>query len=405
MGPWIVLAADVPLAPLVHGNRVRVAQIVAALRKAGFRVVFLYWERDPREGDVEAMRHLVDDLVVVRRKRARIGKRALRLRRGLAHAMSKTKLIGESGWWRLVANRNAVELCPTELRVRAAELIESRRAVALLCVYANLAPLAEIARARGVFSIVDTQDVMHERAETIRARGVKPTGLMVSRATESAWLARFDLVVAIQEREAETLRGMIDPARVLTIEHGMRLADRALELPIGRDIVLLGSNNRPNQHGLEWFTQYVWPLVLRDVPDAKTLVFGPLSRTSACTGPRVEACGEVDDVAEAYARARLVVNPVRVGSGLKIKTVEALAFGKPLVTTSVGADGLESAAGRAFLVDDDPSAFAAHCVRVLVDENFARELAAAGREFASARFGLEQVYAPLISAIRARRVV
>ncbi len=401
-GPWIVLAADVPLAPLVHGNRVRIAQIVAALRAAGYRIAFLYWERDPREGDVDGMRGLVDELIVLRVERSRRGKRKLRLLRGLAHSLSKAGMLKEASWWRLVENRAHEDLCPLAFVERLATLLDSRPVAALVAVYANLAPLADVARARNVFSIVDTQDVMHERAETLRKNGVKPTGLIVSRAAEAAWVARFDLVVAIQEREARTLRGMVDPGRVMTIEHGLPVVESSAAPARERSLVLLGSDNRPNQHGLEWFIAEVWPLVLRDVPDARVLVFGPLSRTSACSGPRVEARGEVGAVREAYDQARLVVNPVRVGSGLKIKTVEALAFAKPLVTTSAGADGLEEAAGRAFLSSDEPATFASHCVRLLTDEAFALEIAESGRAFAAERFGIERVYAPLVEAIRRR---
>lgn len=399
--PWVVFAADVPLAPLVHGNRVRVAQMVEAVRRAGFRVAYLYWERDPREGDVRDMRGMVDELVVVRRGLAKLGKRILRARRGLAHALSKAGWIDEVTWWRLVENRDRGELCPAELGLRLAEILASREVAAFVAVYANLAPLADVARARGVFSAVDTQDVMHERAETLRAQGVKPAGLIVSRATEGEWIARFDLVIAIQEREARALSGLVDPRRVLTIEHGVRLPASVEErLVLEHDLVLIGSNNRPNQHGLAWFVDEVWPRVLREVGDARLLVFGPLAGTSACAGPRVEAVGRVDEVRTAYDRARLVVNPVRAGSGLKIKTVEALAFAKPLVTTRVGADGLEDASGTAFLASDDPTEFAAHCVRILTDDEFAHGLARAGREFARARFAPEQVYAPLVEALR-----
>src|SRR5690348_3866135 len=82
--PWIVFAADVALAPATHGSRVRNVQLVDALRKAGFRVLYLYWERTPREGDIAAMCSLVDELAVVQAPRGSFGKRSLRMRRGMA---------------------------------------------------------------------------------------------------------------------------------------------------------------------------------------------------------------------------------------------------------------------------------------------------------------------------------
>ncbi len=399
--PWIVFAADVPLAPLVHGNRVRVAQMVGAVRAAGFRVAYVYWERDPREGDVEAMRGLVDELVVVRRPRRKLGKRSLRARRGLAHALAKVGWIEDAAWWRLVENRDHADLCPPEVGRAVRDVIGARAPVACVAAYANLAPVADVARAHGVFSVLDSQDVMHERALTLRVQGVKPTGLIVSRETEAEWARRFDLVVAIQEREGRVLRELVAPRPVIVIEHGVRVPPDVDErLPAEPILVLLGSNNRPNQHGLEWFVADVWPLVLREVPGARLRVHGPLAHTAACAGPAVEAAGIVDDVREAYAAARVVVNPVRAGSGLKIKTVEALAHARPLVTTSVGADGLEDAAGRAFLVGDEAKEFASHCVRVLREDAQALQFARAGRELACLRFAPERVYAPLLDALR-----
>lgn len=400
--PWVVFAADVPLAPPVHGNRVRVAQMVAALRSAGFRVLYLYWERAPREGDVEAMRALVDEMIVVRWARSSLSKRRLRARRALALALSKMRLVSSKAWWRLVEERDFDALCPAVLRTRLAEILAERSCAALVYVYANLAPLAEVARARGVMSVVDTNDVMHLRAESLRERGIKPNGLLVSRRIEAEWLSRADLVLAIQPREAEVLARMVAPERVLLIEHGVRVPEAFDPRPAREErLVILGSNNRPNQDGLAWFLADVWPLVLRDMPTAELWVFGPLSRTSACRGPRVVSQGEVDDVSSAYTAARAVINPVRAGSGLKIKTIEALAWSRALVTTSVGAEGLETAANQAFLTADDGRAFADHCVKCLAHIEFAENLGTAGRALADARFSPVAVYAPLVAAIEA----
>jgi glycosyltransferase involved in cell wall biosynthesis len=401
--PWIVFAADVPLAPSTHGSRVRNVQLVEALRNAGFRVLYLYWERTPREGDLEAMRALVDELDVVRVKRGSIGKRSLRLRRGLARTLSGPRSLPEKAWWWLVEDRDSEALCPRALRARLEHVLDTRPVAAVLVSYANLAPLCGIARARGVLAAVDTLDVMHLRAATLREQRIRPTGLLVPRETEARWLADADLVIAIQEREARALRDMVGAEKVMLIEHAVAVP-RAFERAPAREpnVVLLGSNNRPNQHGLAWFVENVWPHVLHEAGDAELRVFGPLSRTTACAGTKVRAMGEVADIAAAYAQARVVVNPVLAGGGLKIKTVEALSFSRALVTTTVGAEGLEDAAGDAFMMTDEPTAFARACALCLLDEGAARELGERAGAYARKRFSPERVYAPLVEAVRAR---
>jgi len=401
--PWVIVAADVPLAPATHGNRVRNVQLVSALRAAGFRVLYLYWERNPREGDVESMRSRVDELAVVPARPPRAARRWTRWRRGVAAVLGRRRLLSEAAWWRLVSERNAEALCPRALIEKLELELASRPVVGLIASYANLWPLARAARRHDVLSVIDTHDVMHERAATLREQRIRPTGLLVPRDVEAQWLSEADLVLAIQAREAAVLGTLVGLERVRCIGHGVDLPELTPNADDDRPrVVMLGSNNRPNQHGLEWFRSEAWPRVLRDVPEAELLVFGPLSRTAACTGPRVKAMGEVDDVRTAQESARVALNPVRAGSGLKIKSVDALAWGRALVTTSVGAEGLEAGAGRAFLVADDAAAFAEHTVRLLRDPAAAREWGERARAFARAQFAPDVVYAPLVAALRAR---
>jgi glycosyltransferase involved in cell wall biosynthesis len=90
----------------------------------------------------------------------------------------------------------------------------------------------------------------------------------------------------------------------------------------------------------------------------------------------------VEDLSAAYARAAVVVNPRRFGTGLSIKSIEALACGRPLVATAAGATGLEDAAGGAFLLREDPGEFAEAVLQVLGDPGLAGGLAARGRAHA-----------------------
>ena len=94
----------------------------------------------------------------------------------------------------------------------------------------------------------------------------------------------------------------------------------------------------------------------------------------------MELLGVVESLEEAYTRAAVIVNPVLAGTGLKTKTVEALGHAKPLVTTSCGAEGIEDAAGTAFLMADDPAGMAAH-INGLLEISGPRRGAGARRAF------------------------
>ena len=109
----------------------------------------------------------------------------------------------------------------------------------------------------------------------------------------------------------------------------------------------------------------------------------------------VTRIGYVRNLRRAYRDAAVVINPVRFGTGLKIKTVEALAHGKALVTTSCGVEGLEGAHGRAFLVEDDMPRFGAEVGRLLASPDARRTLAQAAAGFARAEFGRDRVYGAL----------
>jgi glycosyltransferase involved in cell wall biosynthesis len=412
---WVVCAADIALAPAVHGNRVRALQLVEALRAAGFRVAYLFWDRSGREADIEAMRALVDELVVVRTTertlKSTLTRRFVRLARQAAQVLDRKPFRGQRSrpawndraWWWLVRERDPEAVCASALFEPFEHLLASRTVVAAMVTYVSLVPLLRIARARSILTILDSQDVNHQRAEKLRAQSIKPSGLLVKRDEETRLLQQADLVLAIQPAEAVVLAEMIGAEKVITVEHGVPLpADFTAPVSNDEHVVLLASNNRMNQHGLAWFLELVWPQVLSAVPGAQLFVFGPLSGTHACHGPRVVAAGFAPHVKDAYAQARVVIAPLLAGSGLKIKTVEALAYGRAVVTTSVGAEGLENAPPGVFALADDPHEFALAVVSFLRDRARAAEFGQNAARFARERFSIESAYEPLIAVLRER---
>lgn len=389
---------SIALDPPVHGNRARNRALVQALRTAGHRIHYLRWSDSATEPDpIEAMRSLVDESCFLRARATRLERRYLRTARQLALRLPRPL------WWPLARDRFRSHLCPRALLQETERILRGRRYAAVIADYANLGPIAALARRHGALGIIDTHDLLWQRADAIRRERVFPTGTIIDAAQETAMLREADLVVAIQPREAEWLRGELDPSRVLLVEHGIELPDAepypAAAPPV---LTLVASDNKQNQHGLAWFIAEAWPRVLAELPRATLRVHGPLSTHRACRGPRVDACGIAEGLGRVYREATVLLNPIRAGSGLKIKSVEAMAHGRALVTTPTGADGLLPEASDAIVVADGAAAFAHGCVGLLRDPARAAAMALRGRRLCEARFSAERVFQPLIDVIAAR---
>jgi glycosyltransferase involved in cell wall biosynthesis len=155
-------------------------------------------------------------------------------------------------------------------------------------------------------------------------------------------------------------------------------ADLALtgDEPGERDGMLVTSSwtardeTSPNADGLRWFCGHVRPAVTAALPWTKLRVTGahPPPSIAVLAGAHVELTGFVADLRSAYERARVAVVPLRFGAGVKNKTVEALQYGVPVVTTTIGAEGIDVPDGiTPMVVTDDPEEFAAAVVRLLSD--------------------------------------
>src|ERR687891_2621311 len=125
----------------------------------------------------------------------------------------------------------------------------------------------------------------------------------------------------------------------------------------------------PNTDAALYFSRDIFPLILKDVPDVQLFLVGNAPSPEICSltsNKQIEVTGSVASLIPFYKHADVVVCPLRIGGGVKVKVLEALSFGKAIVSTSVGTQGLDLLTHKAIAIADDPTDFAENVVRLLV---------------------------------------
>jgi polysaccharide biosynthesis protein PslH len=184
--------------------------------------------------------------------------------------------------------------------------------------------------------------------------------------------AKFDALVSTTERDAVIFRRDNPQLKVEVIQNGVeaRFFER---FDIPREpgmLVFTGMMSFfPNDDGIRWFVDEIFPIILRSVPHAKVLVVGkdPGPEVLARASERVTVTGFVDDVRPYMARGEVFLIPLRAGGGIRGKALEAMAAGLPIVTTAIGCEGIHLNDGLSALFADTPEDFAAAVVRLLTD--------------------------------------
>jgi glycosyltransferase involved in cell wall biosynthesis len=363
----ILVISPVPTHPADAGNRARVHVLTRTLRESGHDVYFMHVQFE--RGDIEAMRTTWGDRYVpIEYARPQSGARKLFRRVGRKLGWERAYRYGIDEWYDPALD-DAIDAFNGRVDVDAVlvEYVFMSRAL--------------LRFSSDVLKVIDTHDVFSNRHVRYLSHNQAPAWFSCSPSEESRGLDRADTVLAIQEDEAADLRART-ARRVVTVGHAVEL--RALpesDIVPGR-ILSVGSANRINVRSLEWFVAEVLPRIRQQHPAAELAVAGTICRRiQALSGIRL--LGRLEDLSQAYATAQVVVNPMQFGTGLKIKTLEALGHGRALVTTPCGAAGLTQAAGDAFMVGSDAVSFAAEVVRLLADMGRSLALGEAGYRFAA----------------------
>jgi len=212
---------------------------------------------------------------------------------------------------------------------------------------------------RSVKAVLDSNDVLHTRCADFHRAGVRHW-IDIDKEQESGELQMVDVVLAIQGSDARVFRKMAPEVEVMVARHGVDpvriLSDPPQEPPV--QIGYLAAAGYASQDALDHFLESVWPALFDRYGRRIVLnVAGRISDVSEKLAalPGVKVLGQQDDLSRFYVSQHVLVNPVRFGGGLKIKNVEILAAGRPLLTTPEGALGLEDGVGEAFLVAANPA--------------------------------------------------
>jgi polysaccharide biosynthesis protein PslH len=205
-------------------------------------------------------------------------------------------------------------------------------------------------------------------------------------------LRRYQAAVAVSTIEADEVRRS-SSIPVSVIPTGVDTEALALgpEPPGPPRLVFTGTlGYQPNSQGIAWFADRVWPDVLRAVPGAQLDVVGrapPPSVLALNERPGITVVGPVPLMAPYFERAHAVIVPILTGAGIRVKVVEAMAAGRPIVSTSLGWEGLPHLIpGEHLLVGDEPAEFAAATIRLLREPGLRRRLASEARSLAERHY-------------------
>ncbi|MBN8848691.1 MAG: glycosyltransferase [Sphingomonas sp.] len=244
-------------------------------------------------------------------------------------------------------------------------------------------------------------DVVALRAASFAEAGRETDFDMAIVEEEARALARPDLCIAIKEAEAAFVRARAPHTRAVTVSMTIEAVAPATSVPPAPVALFIGGAFAANVEALRWLLDEVWPHVRASLPEARLRVLGKVAGEPGLNWPDgAERVGFVDDVAAEYRTARVALAPLLFGSGVKIKVVEALGHGVPVVATPCGAEGVEHAPSAVLSVADGAEAFAAAVIEALAREDQA-EVRAAVRRFAGDHFARGPVGARLVDEVAA----
>jgi glycosyltransferase involved in cell wall biosynthesis len=317
------------------------------------------------------------------------GKRAAQLR----------SLLGPRSW-DAISHRNEA------LAARLVERLERETWDAIVVEFAQMAVnLSKVPPS--VRCVVDEHNIEYD----LQRRSANSTSSPVRRAfleanwrklrrEEQAVWRRFDGVSVTSPRDLAIIQDEAPGACCMAVPNGVALEEFAPPQtpPEADTLIFFGAHNYfPNADGLRFFFAEIWPLILSARPSTRLRVVGPLPPANILALQPTNAAfeGYVDDIVAEVGRAAVAIAPLRIGGGTRLKVLEAMALGRPVVATRIGAEGIDVEHDRDLLLADEPRSFADAVLRLLAQPAEATALGLRGRRRVEKAYGWDTSAAQL----------
>lgn len=247
----------------------------------------------------------------------------------------------------------------------------------------------------GTLRIIDTHDIQHLRHPNAEAAGRSLPHHRCTREEEVRELERADVLLAIQAEEAETLKGLCPGKQVVIAEHALAAPHLLASPESSKTILFVGNLYDPNLSGLTAFLKNSWPGIRASVPGSELLVCGRICEAFESTIPGVKFLGVVPELNGFYERAAVVINPATYGSGLNIKSVEALSLGKCVVGTSSAFRGISPGERPPFIEVSTDDEMTQSVISLLEDPKLRSDMEHRTHAFAKKYLAPELIYSDL----------
>jgi len=380
------------LLPLDKGGKLRTWHLMRQLARRHDISYLSFADQSTTAADVEGMRQVASQVVTIPRTEAAKGtarfhfEAARYLVDRVPYAIAK---------YRSAAYRRAIE-----------QLLTTRRFDAIVCDF--LVPAVNLPDTLPCPTILFTHNVESEiwRRHVENARNPISRRLLTTQwrrmqRFERSALGRFDLVLAVSDADRQTFgrlfpEALSGPAHVVQTGVDTSFFAPPGQVPKRAHLVFTGSMDwLPNEDGIRYFVESVLPLIKQTIPGVRLTVVGRNPSKSLVElsqrDPSIIVTGRVDDVRGYIEKAAAYIVPLRIGGGTRLKIYEAMAMEKPVISTSIGAEGLPVNNGSDVILADTAETFAAGVVELLTDPQLARDIGLRAAKKVREQFGWKQV--------------
>jgi glycosyltransferase involved in cell wall biosynthesis len=407
--------------PPDSGPKVKTWHLLRYLADRGHQIYLVSFIRPEEEGHVDPLRQVCADVITVPIRRSRLANLSFYLRclfTGRPYLVERDDLVAMRRCLQGLMQKvsfdyiHADQLTMVQFGLPRPGLFSGYRGYSGSQAVDKDQPRLVFDAHNAVWTIVERmgqnmpwylQPVLREETRRVRLY----EGMLVQRCDHTLAVTEIDRQMLLQARDALNHGGPGRPPSITVVPIAVdtNVLQPVFRQPGSTNLLTLGTlHYPPNADGIRWFLQEVFPRVLQSVPDARLTIVGKnppqdFQELAKKQAGKIVVTGYVPNVTPYLEKSALMVVPVRAGSGMRVRILEAFAQAMPVVTTTKGLEGIDAKPGEDVLVADTPQDYAAAVVQLLRDISLQRKLATNGRHLAESRYDwrvvlqkMDQVY-------------